>query len=242
MKIKIIGTGSAGNSYALLFGDEILLIEAGMKLIDVKKAIDFDISKVVGCLITHEHGDHAKHIKEYLKAGIKCYSTMQTFKKLGVLYNHFCEEILTDLKYKIGSFEFMAFKVNHDAVEPVNFIINHKDFGKILFVTDTNNVPYIFKDVRCYLIEANFSEAKLEQKFINSENGKFVNTRVFNSHLSIEGCENYLSLCDLSRCEKIILTHLSYTQSNATEFKRVIENRFNKVVEVAENGKEYLFF
>lgn len=56
MLLKCIASGSSGNSYVLISDEEILLMEAGVRLLEVKKFIDFQISKVVGCVITHEHG------------------------------------------------------------------------------------------------------------------------------------------------------------------------------------------
>jgi len=56
MFLRCVGSGSTGNSYVLDNGNEILLLDAGVRLLEVKKAIDFQISKVVGCVITHEHG------------------------------------------------------------------------------------------------------------------------------------------------------------------------------------------
>lgn len=56
MLLRVIASGSKGNSYALIGDSEILLIEAGVRLMEVKKNIDFQISKVVGCLVSHEHG------------------------------------------------------------------------------------------------------------------------------------------------------------------------------------------
>lgn len=56
MLLKCIASGSKGNCYALVSDREILLIEAGVRLIEVKKAIDFQISKVGGCVVSHEHG------------------------------------------------------------------------------------------------------------------------------------------------------------------------------------------
>lgn len=56
MLLKCIASGSSGNSYALIMDKEILLIEAGVRLFEIKKHIDFQISKVVGCVVTHEHG------------------------------------------------------------------------------------------------------------------------------------------------------------------------------------------
>ncbi len=56
MLLKCIASGSKGNSYALISDKEILLIEAGVRFREVKKHIDFQVSKIVGCLISHEHG------------------------------------------------------------------------------------------------------------------------------------------------------------------------------------------
>lgn len=56
MLLKCMASGSTGNSYALISEKEILLIEAGVRLMEVKKNIDFQISKVIGCVVSHEHG------------------------------------------------------------------------------------------------------------------------------------------------------------------------------------------
>ena len=48
MLLKCIATGSKGNSYALISDSEILLIEAGVPLMEVKKAIDFRFPKLSG--------------------------------------------------------------------------------------------------------------------------------------------------------------------------------------------------
>ena len=51
MLLKIISSGSSGNGYAIMNDNEILLIEAGISVSDIKKAIDFKTSKIVDCLI-----------------------------------------------------------------------------------------------------------------------------------------------------------------------------------------------
>lgn len=54
MKLIIIGSSSQGNSYAIQSDSgEILLIEAVVPLKEVKKAIGYKTSKVVGCIISH---------------------------------------------------------------------------------------------------------------------------------------------------------------------------------------------
>lgn len=56
MLLKCVSSSSKGNSYVLESDNEILLLEAGIKLLEVKKAIGFQVSKVVGCIVSHEHG------------------------------------------------------------------------------------------------------------------------------------------------------------------------------------------
>ena len=57
MLMRCYGSSSAGNSYALISNNgEIFAIEAGVKFMDFKKMIDWRISDVAGCIVSHEHG------------------------------------------------------------------------------------------------------------------------------------------------------------------------------------------
>lgn len=56
MLLKCINSGSNGNAYALIAKKEIMLLECGMPLKEVKKAIDYNILKIKGCLLSHKHG------------------------------------------------------------------------------------------------------------------------------------------------------------------------------------------
>lgn len=65
MKFRCLGSGSSGNCYILENDSEALIIEAGIPFMTVKKALDFNISKIVGVVVSHSHGDHAKYAGEY---------------------------------------------------------------------------------------------------------------------------------------------------------------------------------
>ena len=56
MFLKVCNSGSNGNGYILQNDNEILVIECGCSLMDIKKMIDFQVSKIVGCIVSHEHG------------------------------------------------------------------------------------------------------------------------------------------------------------------------------------------
>lgn len=56
LKLKCCGSGSSGNSYALISDNEILLIDAGMKIMDIKRMCEWNVRGIVGCIVSHEHG------------------------------------------------------------------------------------------------------------------------------------------------------------------------------------------
>ncbi len=57
MFVRCIGSGSKGNSYALIDNDgKILLLDLGLTRREIVKSISYRISDVVGCVVSHEHG------------------------------------------------------------------------------------------------------------------------------------------------------------------------------------------
>lgn len=56
MLLRVIASGSSGNGYILENDKEALIIECGCSLKDIKIALDFNIRKIVGCIVSHEHG------------------------------------------------------------------------------------------------------------------------------------------------------------------------------------------
>ena len=67
MIVKTIGSGSSGNGYALISGEDVLLLECGVPAKEMLKAIDYQTSMVSGCILSHIHGDHAGYIKQYMQ-------------------------------------------------------------------------------------------------------------------------------------------------------------------------------
>lgn len=55
--LRVIDSGSSANGYVLEGENQALLIEAGCKPLDMKKALNWQISKVVGCIVSHSHLD-----------------------------------------------------------------------------------------------------------------------------------------------------------------------------------------
>lgn len=230
MVLKVIGSGSAGNAYLLENEEEALLIECGVNIKEIKKAINFKISKIKGCLVSHEHKDHAKSINEIAETGISVYATAGTLAC-------FCgikqSAITVNKTFKAGGFKAKAFDINHDAAEPVGYLIHHKDCGNVLFLTDTYYSDYKFLGLNQIIIEANYSEKIIDEKL---KDQMFLRDRILKSHMSIETCVKLLEANDLQNVNNIVLIHLSDGNSNEFEFKNIVKNKFNKTTHVATNG------
>lgn len=56
MQLKVISSGSSGNSYLLTCGCETLILDVGRPFKEVKIALGFNIRQIVGTVVTHEHG------------------------------------------------------------------------------------------------------------------------------------------------------------------------------------------
>lgn len=237
MKLIILGSSSKGNCYLLTNDTEALIIECGVNIFDIKKALNFSFAKVSGCLVTHEHGDHAKSINEVMKAGIDVYTSRGTIRAMGLdVTHHRLKTIKAGEVVTIGKFKVLPFKIEHDVVEPLGFIINHPETGNVLFITDSFYVRDTFKNIHNIIIEANFSQKIIDERVASGASPEFLRNRIFKSHMSIETCQKTLLANDLSKVQNIVLIHLSDGNSNASEFKAQIEGATGKKVHVADAG------
>lgn len=241
MKLKVIGTGSKGNCYVLENDNEALIIECGVNIKEIKQALNFNLAKVSGCIISHEHSDHAKSIKEVMKAGVDVYASQGTLTALSIDTQHRANVIRSKQKLTINRFTILPFDVNHDAAEPMGFIINHPDTGNVLFLTDTFYSAYTFKNLNNIIIEANYSKAIIDRRFGPDSKMEFLRNRILKSHMSLENCLITLSKNNLSQVNNIVLIHLSDGNSNEVEFKKAVESATQKHVSVASNGMKINF-
>jgi len=241
MELKVIATGSKGNAYVLENEHEALLIECGVKVSEIKKAIGFNLSKVVGAIVSHEHNDHSKGISEVAAAGINVYATKGTHLAVGAKANqngpsHRMKTIVACKEFTIGNFKILPFDVKHDAKEPVGFLIEHKDCGKVLFLTDTYYCKYVFSGLNNIIIEANYDVDIIKAKYGADSGKEFLKDRIFQSHFSLTNCKELLASNDLSAVNNIVLIHLSDSNSDEAMFEKSVRDQTGKNVIAARNG------
>ena len=235
MKLKVVNSNSSGNSYALDTGEEILLIEAGCKMADVKKAIDYRLADVVGCIVTHEHGDHAKCAVEYARFGVNVYGPEALKGKKDFPYGKFMP-LTESITKKIGSFSVTPF-VNHHDVPIFGYLIYHKDLGVMLFSTDSYKIDVALTGINHFLIEANYSDAIIKENFKQGKIDKHQVDRIMLSHMSLDYCVKYLRDCQADRTARTItLCHLSERNSNPKMFADRVAGEFGVPTQVAAKG------
>lgn len=236
MKLKILGSSSAGNGYLFDNGKEALLVECGCHLDETKRALDFDIARLKGAIVSHEHGDHARSVKKTLESRILCYMSEGTAKALSLEAHPLVICTEEGKPYKIGGFTLQGFPVEHDATEPFGYLIHHREMGTTLFATDTYYLRYRFGGLSNILIECNYRMDILERNLEAGRISKPQRDRTIKSHLSYETCREILEANDLRRVNNIVLIHLSEANSHAEEFLQGIQKLTGKSVHIADKG------
>ena len=221
IEITALASGSKGNCYRVTDGHTPLLLECGINYRDIQKGLQFRMSEVAGCLITHEHGDHCKSLKDILKAGIDCYMSGGTAEAIGIKH-HRIKTVKNQKSFTIGTWTILSFDVQHDVSEPYGFLLVNQAGEKVLFATDTYYIKYTFTGLTHILIECNYSLEVLNQNILDGSVPAVMKKRLLQSHFSLENVKEFLKANDLSKVQEIWLLHLSDTNSDEGKFKEEI--------------------
>lgn len=218
MILKCLGSSSAGNCYLLDSGKEVLILDCGIDIKKIKKGLNWDISKVVGCVVTHEHGDHAKSVKDFEDMGIS-------------VFKPYDETKACPLKIRYGSFEIQAFKLPHNGTPNYGYYIK-TDRQKILYLTDFEYCQFNFKalEINHIICECNY-----QQELVNRDLPNFEHK--IRGHCSLETCKNFISANKTNALRTVILCHMGAETTVEEECVAEVEKVAKCSVYVAEKGK-----
>jgi phosphoribosyl 1,2-cyclic phosphodiesterase len=200
-----------------------LLIDPGVTIARIKKALGFKVSDVSACLCSHAHGDHSKAIHDIVKMGIDVYVTDETARELG-LNGHRVHIIEPGKQFKIAGFQIVAFPTQHDCPGSVGFLIADKT-DKLVFATDTFYLKPLFKGLTIIAVECNYSEETL-MPGINP----VLLERIRSSHFSLANVREFFKKNDLAKVREIHLLHLSRDNADPGYFRAEIEKLTGKPV------------
>ncbi|WP_332286714.1 MBL fold metallo-hydrolase [Bacillus velezensis] len=229
IEITALSSSSKGNCYRVTDGKTPLLLECGISFKQMQKGFQFRMSQFAGCLVSHEHGDHCKAIKDVLNAGIDCYMSPGTAGAIGLTHNRI-KPVPVKQPFKVGSWSIMPFDVQHDVAEPYGFLLANDAGDKLLFATDTYYIRYRFPGLTHVMVECNYSEKILNENIESGITAPALKKRLLRSHFSLENVKKFLMANDLSKVQEIWLLHLSESNSDEKIFKEDIMKLTGKVV------------
>ena len=215
LRVCVLGSGSGGNAAFLATEKVRLLVDAGFSFREITKrlrAIGEDPANLDAVLISHEHSDHVKGLRQLSKK-LKCpvYMTRLTEEALG------WDDIPLRVEpfdaghgLVIGDLEIDTFTIPHDATDPVAFCVRHNG-SKAGLVTDLGYMPdsvkHHIRGCDFLLLESNHDLEMLKV----GPYPWFVKQRVMSrvGHLSNHAVSDFLA-GDFDRSSRwLVLGHLS---------------------------------
>lgn len=232
MNIKVIASGSKGNCYLINDNKTTLMLDAGISIKQIQIACNFGLSQIDGCLVTHEHKDHSKAVNDLTKKAVDIYTSEGTIKECG-LNGHRINVIKPLEQIQIGTFKVLPFDVQHDAEEPLGFLIQSIETKeKLLYFIDTCYLKYKFKDLNYIMAECNYSRKILYKNIEAGIIEQALAQRIIKSHMSLETLIDILKVNDLSNVHQIYLIHISQDNGDKKHFEKQIKKLTNSDVYV----------
>jgi phosphoribosyl 1,2-cyclic phosphodiesterase len=232
ISVQVVASGSGGNCYVVSDGATPLLLECGLPFRRIREALGFGVSRIAGCLVSHDHGDHSKAARDLAKAGVDVYTSAGTAEALGLVGHRF-HIARARVAFPIGSWTVLPFETVHDAAEPLGFLLT-SGAEKLLFATDTAYLKFRFPGLTHIMVEANYDLPVLKANVAAGLVDREVKRRVLRSHMSIGTLCGFLRANDLSRLREVVLLHLSDDSGDAAGFARRVREIVGRPVRVAE--------
>lgn len=234
MRLIVYNSNSSGNAYLLDNGREALLLECGLPINRITQRMGTGIARCVGCLVSHEHKDHARSAEDVAQRRVPVYMSQGTGEALfgdRMPANVYCLEPMKEVQ--IGGFYVTPIPVQHDAAEPFGYLIKHYDCGSVLFATDTSYLKHRFRGLNQLMIECNYCEDVLEENCYSGLINYALKERTIRSHMSLTTTQEVVQANDGPGLRNVILLHLSESNSDQERMRETIEAVTRAKVSVA---------
>ena len=217
MKVKVLSSGSKGNTTYIEFKNTKILIDAGNSckyIVNKLKEFGINGNDIDAILITHTHSDHIKGLKVFVnKFNPLVYVTYDMLSDLDYLDNYF---IIDSSSFNLKELLIDVIKTSHDAPGSVGYVV-HGGNKSIVYITDTGYINNKYFDMlrnnEVYIMESNH-----DIEMLNNSSYPFkLRQRILSDkgHLSNYDSSRYISsfIGDKTKC--VVLAHLS--EENNTE-------------------------
>ncbi|AZL70049.1 MULTISPECIES: MBL fold metallo-hydrolase [Pseudomonas] len=213
MRFAVLGSGSQGNGTLIASGDTLILVDCGFSLRETERRLALlgvSATQLSAVLVTHEHADHVHGVGLLARRyNVPVYMSQGTLRGLrkpvevaGFLS---CGDTL-----QIGDLQVSAARVEHDAYEPLQYVISdgRRRFGML---TDLGSYDmYLlerYQALDALLIEANHCRDLLAR----GHYPQFLKRRVGGSqgHLNNHQAASLVAELGWQNLQHLVLAHLS---------------------------------
>ena len=212
MIVKVLSSGSKGNSTYIESGKTKILIDAGITYQRINaelEAIKKNVYELDAVFISHQHHDHIGGVQSlFKKIDSPIFVKKELEKEVKKLVKDDLVNVIED-GIEIGDLKITLFNNSHD-VPNSGYIV---DDGKetLVYITDTGYINRknidITKNKSIYLIESNHDEEML----MNGSYPYMLKQRVLSDtgHLSNKSATSYLKKVIGPNTKYVILAHIS---------------------------------
>ena len=224
MEYACIGSGSSGNAAVIKHANSALLLDCGLTLKETLRRLeelDLHPSKLLGIVLTHEHGDHSSGVARLARRlNLPVWMTRGTQRNTRDTRIADLRFFRAERSFSIGPFELHPFAVPHDAAEACQFVIVYGE-QKLAILTDLGMItPHVIdrlESLTALVLECNHDKDMLR----NGPYPPALQARVGGQygHLSNHQAASLLEAIDTSAMQFILLAHLS--EKNNTPEKAI---------------------
>lgn len=246
MRIFVLGSGSGGNCLVVEAEGERLVVEAGMSAVRAQsrmRTLGADLlmpRAPLGVLVTHEHGDHARHavpLARALKTPLIAHGRMPPPSRRVELRPY-----APGRPFGLGPFLIEALPVPHDAPHVALRISAGAD--RLAIATDLGRVP---RELRAFLagcdlvlLEANYCPALLESGPYPSHLKRRVAGPL--GHLANAQAAQLAASLEDTRVARLVLVHLSQANNTPDRAIETVASRVRRLsVEALPSGAARAF-
>lgn len=215
-------SGSSGNCYYVGTTEEGVLIDMGITMTKLEaslKRIGLTLNNIKAVFVTHDHIDHIKGLKSFLRNSDVCvYASPKCVAILSEICNDYGDrfvEMPIGQVLRIADIDIVSFPVSHDANGSVGYFVEYQN-KKLALVTDCGNLD---DEVRSYLsratsivIEANYDKRML----LNGSYPDILKQRIMNGSGHLANAEAIDFVVDNydKPYDNIMFCHLSAHNNN----------------------------
>ena len=222
MKVKVIASGSTGNSYLVFTDTTHILLEAGVSHHKILTHVNAkDINAI---LVSHEHSDHVIGLQAVMNKATNAtlYLSKGTYEGLKFQPDP-ARTMIIDSPIQVGDMKIEKYHLSHDANEAIGFKITDSEGKMLSLITDTGYVTdetyFATRNSDMFILETNYDE-ELIWEDDDSPYGYHLRKRIDSDwgHLSNkQAAEFIVSVLDVTdKKPKFLLGHISKS-NNTTE-------------------------